>query len=51
MVLLLLLLNVICISFTLWGVASSLHKVSRCVESIDKNFQLFMKIYLTGGKD
>lgn len=51
MVLLLVLLNVVCISFTLWGVASALHKVSRCVESIDKNFQLFMKIYLTGVKD
>lgn len=51
MVEVLILLNVVCISFALWGVGSVLHKIEARLKSLDENFQLFIKIYLTGGKD
>ena len=51
MVLLLVLLNVVCISFTLWSVAGFCRESSRRLKSLDENFQLFIKFYLTSGKD
>ena len=51
MVLLLVLLNLVCISFTLWSVAAFSRESSRRLKSLDDNFQLFIKFYLTGGKD
>lgn len=51
MVLFLVLLNVICISFTLWSVAAFCRDSSRRLKSLDENFQLFIKFYLAGGRD
>lgn len=51
MVLLLILLNVVSISFSLWAVCSFSRRSAEHLKRLDENFAIFLNFYLTNKRD